>query len=247
MPTAKARLDDLLVQKGLAENLKQAQALVLSGKVMVNQQKITKSGLQFPTDADVKIAGEQKKYASRGGVKLEAALDYFSINPENRICLDIGASTGGFTDVLLSRGAQKIYAFDVGYGQMISRLANDERVVVKDRFNIKQISADDIDNHLDFLAVIDVSFISLKAVLPVFQNLKGGKLEIVALLKPQFEAKMSELHQGIVSDPKAHFRIIKSVLKYIKQELKYSVRGICNSSIRGKDGNREFFLWIQIP
>lgn len=245
----KIRLDQLLVKRKLASSIKEAQALILAGYVIVNYQKETKSGLYFPDDSEIALTKDLKKYASRGALKLEGALAKFKINPAEKICLDIGASTGGFTEILLRKGAAKVYAFDVGYGQMISRLANDPRVIVKDRFNIKNILPEDIDFNENLFIVIDVSFISLKAILPALVNLKhtqSSSIEIVALLKPQFEAKESEIVNGIVYNRNAHFRIIKMMLGFIKKELFANIKGIISSPITGKEGNHEFFIWFVV-
>lgn len=247
MRKEKTRIDELLVTRGLAENIKESQAFIMSGYIMAGEEKITKPGAMVSIDTEIRFTRDFSRYASRGALKLDGALTKFGINPQNRICIDVGSSTGGFTDILLQKGAEKVFAFDVGYGQMISRLASDPRVIVRDKFNIKNITPQDIDFHNNILVVIDVSFISLKSVLPAISALKTStsEVEVLALLKPQFEARESELEKGIVKDSLAHFRIIKSVLKEIKYKLHGKLLGLIRSPIQGKDGNTEFFIWCR--
>jgi len=249
LPKEKTRIDQLLVDRGLSEDLTEARALVMSGVVMVNNQKIVKSGTKVSPVSQISLTKSYKKYASRGALKLKGALDQLGISPDGRICVDVGASTGGFTDILLQYGAARVYAFDVGYGQMISRLRNDPRVKVQDRFNIKEITPADTGNSQNLFIVIDVSFISLKSVLPALRKLKTQPetvIEILALLKPQFEARESELENGIVRDREAHFRILKNILRYIKNDLAGKISGLTASPVRGKDGNTEFFIHMYL-
>ena len=238
---AKQRLDVLLVERALAETRQRAQALILAGDVLVNQQVVTRAGALFANDAEIAIRAPLK-YVSRGGLKLESALDVFAVDPHDKICADIGASTGGFTDCLLQRGAARVYAIDVGYGQLAWKLRNDPRVVVMDRTNIRQLDA--LPEPID-LAVIDVSFISLTLVLPVVRRLLQPRGECVTLIKPQFEAGRDQVGKGgIVRDTRVHRAMIQKITQYAIAN-DWRVRGICRSPIEGADGNVEFFIHLR--
>lgn len=245
------RLDELIVKKKLAEDIKKANSLVLSGSVLVDEQKIFKSGAKFSPETNIRILNIIPEYVSRGAYKLKTAIDFFKPKIENKICLDLGASTGGFTEVMLNENVKKIYAFDVGYGQMASRLQNNPRVVIKDRFNVKNLSLGLIEEkNLDqIFIVIDLSFISL---IPIFQSIKNLKnesenlkIECIALIKPQFESEKNESENGVITNPKIHFKVLKKILKFLKTELKAKLHGLCNSKTKGKIKNKEFFVYFE--
>jgi 23S rRNA (cytidine1920-2'-O)/16S rRNA (cytidine1409-2'-O)-methyltransferase len=238
----KLRLDRLLADRGLAESRERGQALILAGQVLVNGQKVEKAGSLVPVDADLRILGEQMPYVSRGGLKLEAALREFGIDVTGMTALDVGASTGGFTDCLLQQGCRKVYAVDVGYGQMAWKIRQDPRVDVIERVNIREMAPSLVPEKID-LAVIDVSFISLDKVLPsVIPFLKedGGML---ALIKPQFEVGRGQVGKGgIVRDDAARAAAVEKV-KVSFQTAGLEVRGIILSPITGQDGNVEYLLY----
>ena len=237
---AKKRLDVLLVERELAETRQRAQALILAGEVQVNGNVVSKAGTPVVDDATITVRAPLK-YVSRGGLKLAGAFDTFKIDPTNLVCVDIGASTGGFTDCLLQRGAVRVYAIDVGYGQLAWKLRNDPRVVVMDRINIRTF--DKLPEPID-LATIDVSFISLTLVLPTAKRLLKSIGQAVALVKPQFEAGREQVGKGgIVRDARVHRAVLGKVAEYALANA-WSVRGICRSPISGADGNVEFFVWL---
>lgn len=251
MPKEKVRLDELLVQKKLCENIKRAQSLILSGSVLVNNQKITKSGLQVKVNSQIVIIDKIPEYVSRGAFKLKHAIERFKVKVKDKIAIDLGSSTGGFTQILLEQGVGKVYAFDVGYGQMVSRLRNDYRVKVRDRFNVRNLSWNELDTfYQNLLIVMDLSFISLFSIFPTIRRLKEDshttRIEVISLIKPQFECSKSELVKGIVVDEEVHFKIIKKFIRYIKNELKGKVLGLSTSPISGRDGNREFLLYWEL-
>ncbi|MEW5719942.1 MAG: TlyA family RNA methyltransferase [Chloroflexota bacterium] len=238
----KKRLDVLLVEREVAETRQRAQALILAGDVRVDDQVVSKAGAFVADDAAITIRAPLK-YVSRGGLKLEGALDAFALDPRDKICADIGASTGGFTDCLLQRGAARVYAIDVGYGQLAWKLRNDPRVVVMERVNVRYLDA--LAEPID-LAVIDVSFISLTLVLPVAQALLQPRGECVALIKPQFEAGRAQVGAGgIVRDARVHRAVLEKIA-WFAQTSDWRVRGICRSPITGADGNVEFFIHLSI-
>ncbi len=233
----KKRLDVLLVERALVESRQRAQALILAGDVQVNGNRADKAGTLIADDAAITLRAPLK-YVGRGGLKLEGALDAFRVDPRGKTCADIGASTGGFTDCLLQCGATRVYAIDVGYGQLAWKLRSDQRVVVMDRTNIRHLDA--LPEPLD-LAVIDVSFISLTLVLQVAQKLVQPRGEIIALIKPQFEAGREQVGKGgIVRDARVHRAVIEKTARYAA-EMGLRVRGICRSPLQGADGNVEFF------
>lgn len=240
----KIRLDNLLTQKGLAESRQKAQRMIMAGIVRVNGQKADKSGTMFPADAKVDLVGKSCPFVSRGGLKLQGALEEFNIEVNGCVVLDIGASTGGFTDCLLQYGAKKVYAVDVGYGQIDWQLRNNERVVVMDRTNARYLSYEDFGEKID-LIVIDVSFISLTKILPVTVGILKEQGEILALVKPQFEVGRREVgKKGVVRDPQKHKSAIDGVLK-AAAELGYACCGIIRSPITGPAGNVEFFVRLR--
>lgn len=242
---AKIRLDVYLTDKGLVQSRERAKALIMAGQVYVKNQKCDKAGMMIDEDEPtVEIRGEQLKYVSRGGLKLEKAMSEFPITLEGKIAMDIGASTGGFTDCMLQNGAKKVFAVDVGYGQFAWKLRQDKRVVNMERTNIRYVTTEDIGEELDF-ASIDVSFISLKLVLPVAYNLLAPNGEIAALIKPQFEAGRSQVgKKGVVRDKNVHFEVIRSVLDFA-QEIGFRVAGLSFSPIKGPEGNIEYLAYLK--
>ena len=238
------RLDQLLVQKGLVASRQKAQALILAGEVLVNGQTVTKAAAAFAEEADV-VLKEQPRYVSRGGDKLAGALTEFAIDVNGLVCLDVGASTGGFTDCLLQHGAVRVYAFDVGTNQLDWRLRQDPRVIAKEGFNGRFLGTGDLPER-PALAVIDVSFISLKLILPPVVQVLAPEGQIVALIKPQFEAGREQVGKGgVVRDPAVHEAVVKGVRDFAEQELGLIGRGVCQSPLRGPAGNVEFFGWWQ--
>ncbi|MCB0167830.1 MAG: TlyA family RNA methyltransferase [Anaerolineae bacterium] len=236
----KVRLDILLVNKGLVESRSKAQALIMAGKVRVDDQVATKAGMTVSLEAVVTI-DDELPYVSRGGLKLEAALDSFNIDPEAFICADVGASTGGFTDILLQRGAAKVYAIDVGYGQLAWKLRQDKRVVVMERTNARHLNS--LPEAID-LATIDASFISLKLILPAVIKWLNSPALVVALVKPQFEAGRSQVGKGgVVRDPEVHHQVLLNIANYALR-LKFSISGLISSPITGPAGNHEFLLYL---
>ena len=208
----KERLDVLLVNRGLAPSREKAKALIMAGQVFVDNEREDKAGSVFPSTVQIEIHGDTLKYVSRGGLKLEKAMAEFPIDLTGKICMDIGASTGGFTDCMLQNFAAKVYAVDVGYGQFAWKLRQDERVVCMEKTNIRYVTPEDIDDVLDF-ASVDVSFISLSKVLPAAFRLLKDKGEMVCLIKPQFEAGREKVgKKGVVRDPKVHLEVIENVL-----------------------------------
>jgi len=241
MAAEKIRLDKLLVERGIAPTLEKARALILARAVKVNYDYIDKVGTSVSVDAEIHIKGEGNPYVSRGGLKLAGALKEFNLNVENYVALDVGASTGGFTDCLLQAGARKIYALDVAYGQLAWKLREDKRVVVIERTNIRHYDGADLDEQID-LAVIDASFISLKIVIPaVLKFLKDGA-RILALIKPQFEARREEVAQGgVVEDASVHKRVVGEIKEFC-ESLNLEVEETCASPVLGPSGNKEFFI-----
>jgi 23S rRNA (cytidine1920-2'-O)/16S rRNA (cytidine1409-2'-O)-methyltransferase len=239
--TAKLRIDLLLVQRGLAESRERAQAMIVAGQVMVNNQKVEKAGALVPGDGDIRILGTPMPYVGRGGLKLEAALREFTVDVSGKTAMDVGASTGGFTDCLLQHGCKKVYAVDVGYGQMAWKLRQDPRVVVIERVNIRDMAPSLVPEQVD-IAVIDVSFISLEKVIPsVQQFLKPGAV-VVALIKPQFEVNREQVGKGGIVRDEAAREAAKERIAAFVQEQGFDVRGVIPSPITGQDGNVEFLI-----
>ncbi len=241
----KQRLDKLMVEKGLAPSREKAQALIMAGQVVVGDHAAEKAGQQVLPDVEIRIKGEVLPYVSRGGLKLAKGLDAFAISPAGRIAIDVGASTGGFTDCLLQRGAEKVYAVDVGYGQLAWKLREDSRVVVMEKTNIRHLQPEQLEPLPD-LAVIDASFISLNLVLPPTLALLTRPAEVVALVKPQFEVGKGAVGKGgIVRDPKLHDEVLAN-MEQLARELGAELLGICDSPITGADGNREFLMGLRL-
>ncbi|MCR5546981.1 MAG: TlyA family RNA methyltransferase [Lachnospiraceae bacterium] len=240
----KERLDVLLVNKGLAPSREKAKALIMAGQVFVENEREDKAGAVFPVNANIEIHGDTLKYVSRGGLKLEKAMAEFPITLDGKICMDIGASTGGFTDCMLQNSAAKVYAVDVGYGQFAWKLRQDERVVCMEKTNIRYVTLDDIDDVLDF-ASVDVSFISLSKVLPAAAGLLKEGGEMVCLIKPQFEAGREKVgKKGVVRDPKVHLEVIENVLSYATEN-GFSVLGLSFSPVKGPEGNIEYLVHLK--
>ena len=236
----KTRLDVLLTEQGLQESRQKAQATIMSGLVFVNGQRVDKPGTAVPNDARIEIRGNTLRYVSRGGLKLEKALRDFGVHPVDYVCSDSGASTGGFTDCLLQQGAKKVFAIDVGYGQLDWKIRNDPRVVVMERTNIRYVKAEDLGEPLD-LSVIDVSFISLKIVLPAIKNLlKPGQGQVLCLIKPQFEAGRDKVgKKGVVREPETHKEVLDNFVALVG-ELGFTILGLTFSPVKGPEGNIEF-------
>lgn len=241
----KIRLDVYMVNKGMTESRERAKALIMAGQVYIDNQKCDKAGQQVDEDgANVEIRGETLKYVSRGGLKLEKAMAEFPITLDGRVTMDIGASTGGFTDCMLQNGAKKVFAVDVGYGQFAWKLRQDERVVNMERTNIRYVTPEDIGEKIDF-ASIDVSFISLKLVLPVAKELLSEDGEIAALIKPQFEAGREQVgKKGVVKDINVHYEVVKNVLDFAKS-IGFFAAGLSFSPIKGPEGNIEYLAYLK--
>ena len=240
----KVRLDQLLFDKGLVPSRERAKTSIMAGLVYVNGQKETKAGTSVPEDAKLEVRGEAIPYVSRGGLKLEKALRVFPIKPEGFICADCGASTGGFTDVLLQNGAAKVYAIDVGYGQLAWQLRNDPRVVCMERTNIRYVNHEQVPEELD-LATADLSFISLRLVLGAMYGLLKEHGQAVCLVKPQFEAGREKVgKKGVVRDPAVHEEVLHAFLEYAR-EAGFALRGLDFSPIRGPEGNIEYLAWLE--
>ena len=235
----KERLDILLVNRNLAGSREKAKALIMSGIVYVNGQKEDKAGASFPEDCSIEIRGTTLKYVSRGGLKLEKAVAEFGVRPEGKVCMDVGASTGGFTDCMLQNGAVKVYAVDVGRGQLDWKLRNDPRVVCMEKTTIRYVTPDQIGEPVQ-LASMDISFISLSKVLPAVRELLTEDGEVAALIKPQFEAGREKVGKhGVVRDPAVHRDVIRAAVSYALSN-RFSVAGLTFSPIRGPEGNIEY-------
>jgi 23S rRNA (cytidine1920-2'-O)/16S rRNA (cytidine1409-2'-O)-methyltransferase len=247
MAVNKERLDVALVRRGLAPSRERARALIMAGQVLVAGHLVDKPGTLISLDAgcSLKEAADELKYVSRGGLKLEKALDTFGLNPEGLVALDIGASTGGFTDCLLRHSAKRVYALDVGQGQLAWTLRNDPRVIVMEHTNIRYLH--NMPEPIQ-CATIDVSFISLRLVLPALVPLLAPEAWIVALVKPQFEAGKAEVDRGagIIKDPDVHDRVVHELQEWITQHTPFQILGLTDSPIYGREGNREFLLHLSL-
>ena len=239
----KERLDVLLVQQGLATSRELAKAYIMAGNVYVDGQKEDKAGTKVAVNASLEVKGNQMKYVSRGGYKLEKAVDAFGISLDGKICLDIGASTGGFTDCMLQNGASKVYAIDVGYGQFAWKLRNDERVVCLEKTNVRYVTHEQVPDEGDF-ASIDVSFISLTKVLPAVLGVLGEKGQLVCLIKPQFEAGREKVgKKGVVRDINVHKEVIEMIANYVRAQ-NLGILGLSFSTIKGPEGNIEYLIYL---
>ncbi|WP_096201190.1 TlyA family RNA methyltransferase [Bacillus sp. FJAT-45350] len=240
----KERVDILLVEKGLIETREKAKRSIMAGLIYVNEERIDKPGMKIDTDSILTIKGDVLPYVSRGGLKLEKAINRFNLSLQDKIVLDIGASTGGFTDCSLQNGAKLVYALDVGYNQLAWKLRQDERVQVMERTNFRYVKPEDLQEGMPDFATIDVSFISLKLILPVLGTLLVNHGEVVALVKPQFEAGREEVgKKGIVRDPKTHTKVLTYMVEFALGQ-GYDVKGIDFSPIKGGEGNIEFLLYL---
>lgn len=239
----KARLDVLLTEQNFFDSRARAKTMIMLGKILVNGQKIEKAGTLVPIDSEIKILGEEMPFVSRGGFKLQKALEVFQIDLHGKIAADIGASTGGFTDCMLQHGAEKIYAIDVGYGQLAWKLRQDFRVINLERTNIRNVTREQIPDNLNF-ASIDVAFISLEKVLPTVINLLAADGEIVALIKPQFEAGRENVgKKGVVRDKKIHVAVVEKILTFA-QEVGLKICGLDFSPVKGPEGNIEYLAHL---
>ena len=241
----KERLDVLLVSLGLAESRAKAQATIMAGEVYVNGQKADKSGMEVDITSNVEVRGSACPDVSRGGLKLEKALRNFGVDPTGYVCSDSGASTGGFTDCLLQQGASKVFAIDVGYGQLAWKIRNDPRVVVMERTNIRYVTPEDLGEKLD-LSVIDVSFISLSLVLPVVKTLLKPTGQVLCLIKPQFEAGRDKVgKKGVVRDAAVHEEVLQNFISLAKS-LGFTIRNLTFSPVKGPEGNIEFLAHLSL-
>ena len=242
----KKRLDVLLVERGFAESRTKAQAIIMSGLVYVAGQKADKPGMSFDENTDIEVRGATCPYVSRGGLKLEKALRDFGVDPTGYVCSDSGASTGGFTDCLLQQGAKKVFAIDVGYGQLDWKIRSDPRVVVMERTNVRYVTPEQLGEPLD-LSVVDVSFISLRIVLPVIKTfLKENAGQVLCLIKPQFEAGKEKVgKKGVVRDPAVHKEVLDDFVALTK-EIGFKILGLTFSPVKGPEGNIEFLAHLSL-
>ncbi len=242
MKIPKVRLDELLVERGLAESTAKAQALVMAGVVFSGEQKLTSSGAKVGADIDVRVKGAAHPWVSRGGLKLAHGLAHFSFAPKSRVCLDLGASTGGFTDVLLSHDAAKVYAVDVGYGQLAHKLRTDPRVVVLERTNARQLDRATVPDNIGAI-VCDASFIGLRTILPAALALAAPDAWVIALIKPQFEVGKDRVgDKGVVRDPALHAEVCETITAWMSAQPGWKVLGVEKSPITGPEGNVEFLI-----
>ena len=240
----KERLDVLLVNRGLAPSREKAKTMIMEGNVFVNNNREDKAGSTFPDDCNIEIHGKTLQYVSRGGLKLEKAMKHFGIKLDGKVCMDIGASTGGFTDCMLQNNASKVYAVDVGYGQFAWKLRQDERVVCMEKTNIRYVTPDDIADKLDF-ASVDVSFISLTKILGPARELLNDDGQMVCLIKPQFEAGKEKVgKKGVVRDKKVHQEVCEKIIDFALSN-GFSVLNLEYSPIKGPEGNIEYLVYIQ--
>ena len=242
----KKRLDVLLVEQGYADTRSKAQAIIMSGQVYVEGQKADKPGISYEEHVAIEVRGAACPYVSRGGLKLEKALRDFGVKPEGYVCSDSGASTGGFTDCLLQQGAKKVFAIDVGYGQLDWKIRSDPRVVVMERTNVRYVTPEQLGEPLD-LSVVDVSFISLKIVLPVIKTfLKPAEGQVLCLIKPQFEAGKDKVgKKGVVREPETHKEVLDNFLA-LTRELDFTILGLTFSPVKGPEGNIEFLAHLTL-
>lgn len=240
----KKRLDVLVVERGLADSREKAKAIIMAGSVFVNGEREDKAGTNIDERAIIELRGKTLKYVSRGGLKLEKAMDHFHIEIENKVCMDVGASTGGFTDCMLQNGGVKVFAIDVGHGQLAWKLREDERVVCMERTNIRYVTPEDLGEPVAFSS-IDVSFISLTLVLPPVKELLGEGGQVVCLIKPQFEAGREKVgKKGVVRDWKVHVEVIEKIIHHAVS-IGFDVLNLDFSPIKGPEGNIEYLLHLQ--
>ncbi|HEX3077535.1 MAG TPA: TlyA family RNA methyltransferase [Lachnospiraceae bacterium] len=240
----KERLDVLLVQRNLAESREKAKAIIMSGNVFVNGQREDKAGSTFDEKADIEVKGASMKYVSRGGYKLEKAIDHYGVTLQDKICMDVGSSTGGFTDCMLQNGARKVYAVDVGTNQLAWSLRQDERVVSMEKTNIRYVTKQDIEDSIEF-ASIDVAFISLTKVLVPVRDLLEDQGHVVCLIKPQFEAGREKVgKKGVVREKSVHIEVIEKIVCYVAS-IGFTILNLDYSPIKGPEGNIEYLLYIE--
>ena len=240
----KIRLDIALTQKGLAESREKAKALIMAGQVYLNGQKELKAGASVKPDDEIEVRGSRNPFVSRGGLKLQKAAEKFDIDLSGCVCMDIGASTGGFTDCMLTHGAKKVYSIDVGYGQLAWKLRTDERVVNMERTNFRYVTHEQIPEDIDF-ASVDVSFISLKIILPVLRELLKADGQAVCLIKPQFEAGREKIgKKGVVRDPQVHIEVVENTVAFALEN-GFDVKNLDFSPIKGPEGNIEYLMHIE--
>ncbi|MCH5298383.1 MAG: TlyA family RNA methyltransferase [Ruminococcus sp.] len=240
----KKRLDVLVFERGFAESREKAKAIIMSGEVYVDNQKADKCGQSYDENVNIEFRGKSPKYVSRGGLKLEKAINNFDLDLTDKITMDIGASTGGFTDCMLQNGAKKVYSIDVGYGQLAWKLRNDSRVVNLERTNMRNVTTEEVPDKIDFFS-IDVSFISLKLLLPVARELLSENAQAVCLIKPQFEAGREKVgKKGVVRDPAVHAEVVESIYNFCLEN-GYSVLNLDYSPIKGPEGNIEYLIHLQ--
>ncbi|MCR5692060.1 MAG: TlyA family RNA methyltransferase [Eubacterium sp.] len=244
MKEEKERLDVLLVKRGLADSREKAKAVIMAGEVFVNNQREDKAGQTFPVTVSIEVRGKKMKYVSRGGYKLERAMEAFPIDLKDKVCMDVGSSTGGFTDCMLQNGASYVYAIDVGTNQLAWKLRQDERVCSMEKTNIRYVTEEDIGCQVDFVS-IDVAFISLTKVLTPVKALMKPKAQIVCLIKPQFEAGREKVgKKGVVRDQAVHREVIEMVENYARS-IGFHILGLDHSPIRGPEGNIEYLLYME--
>ena len=240
----KIRLDVAVFEGGYAPSREKAKAIIMAGQVYVNNQKADKAGMTISTDDKLEVRGNSLKYVSRGGLKLEKAMKAFPIELNDKNCMDVGASTGGFTDCMLQNGAKRVYSIDVGYGQLAWKLRTDERVVNLERTNFRYVTNEQVKDVIDF-ASVDVSFISLKHILPVLHNLLGNGASAVCLIKPQFEAGKDKVgKKGVVRDMSVHIEVVENVIQMCVSN-GFAVKGLSYSPIKGPEGNIEYLIYIE--
>lgn len=240
----KKRLDCLIFEKGLAESREKAKAMIMMGNVYVDNQKSDKPGTMLPEDVNIELRGETLRYVSRGGLKLEKAMAVFSIQLKDKITMDIGASTGGFTDCMLQNGAKRVYSIDVGYGQLAWKLRTDEKVVNLERTNVRYLTTEQVPDLVDFFSV-DVSFISLCLVLPVARRFMAENAQAVCLIKPQFEAGRGKVgKKGVVRDKTVHVEVIEKIAAFVLEN-GFSILGLSFSPVKGPEGNIEYLIYLQ--
>lgn len=241
----KERIDVLVVEKGLAETREKAKRTIMAGLVLANGERIDKPGTKVSVDIELSLKGHVMPYVSRGGLKFKRAIEVFSFDLTDKVVLDIGSSTGGFTDCALKEGAKLVYALDVGYNQLAWKLRQDDRVVVMERTNFRYSTIEDFNSGRPNFATIDVSFISLRLILPVLKEILTENGDVSALIKPQFEAGREEVgKKGIIKDKKVHLKVIKKIVEF-SEELGFSVEGLAPSPIKGGEGNIEFLIHLR--
>ena len=240
----KKRLDMLMMERALAPSREKAKAFIMAGDVYVDGQKEDKAGTMFPETVKIEVRGNTLPYVSRGGLKLEKAMKNFDVTLDSKICMDVGASTGGFTDCMLQNGAVKVYSIDVGYGQLAWKLRNDERVVNLERTNMRKVTREQVPDEIDFFSV-DVSFISLKLILPVARQLMAENAQAVCLIKPQFEAGREKVgKKGVVRDPAVHIEVVRNIFNFCLEN-GFDVLNLDYSPIKGPEGNIEYLIHLR--